>query len=129
VFIVKLRQSEGNFVWAKRLGAAPSSHGDMGITIAADRDGHVFVVGHVYIGTATSASDGPRLFKLDGSDGRLIWHRSLSSQSLDVVRAMRVDAAGEVVLVGAVNANDEEISQWSSGDVDGTRTHAVAMRL
>ena len=71
---------------------------DHGVDIAADSDGNFLVVGNTSPGRSASESD-IWLGKYDPS-GREIWTRTFDSGGFDEVRAVTVDASGQIVVAG-----------------------------
>jgi hypothetical protein len=107
VFVSKL-DSNGNYVWARRLGG--SSH-DFSADIAVDSAGSVVTTGY-FIGTSdfnpgagvnnlTSAGNNADLFvsKLD-SNGDYVWAHRIGGTSFDEALGVAVDSAGNVFTTG-----------------------------
>jgi len=105
-FVVKL-DSQGDFVWAGRLGG--TEYDDAG-NVTVDADGDVYTVG-MFSGTAdfdpgtgthnlTSAGDRDAyLSKLD-SAGNFVWARQLGGTGYDAATDVAIDASGNVYTVG-----------------------------
>jgi hypothetical protein len=108
IFVSKLNSS-GSFVWAKRMGGAPSA--DVGYGIFADASGNVYTTG-VFSGTsdfdpggATTynlvSAGGADIFisKLDSS-GSFVWAKRMGDVSDDYGYDIFVDASGAVYTTG-----------------------------
>lgn len=105
VWVAKLDAS-GAGVWAVRFGAA---NDDRDTGLAVDAAGDVYVVGsfhdQVAFGAINLVSKGgfdTFVVKLHGNDGSVAWAVSLGSVNDDRIGAIAVDAAGHVVIGGAV---------------------------
>jgi hypothetical protein len=108
VFVSKL-DSDGNFVWARRIGGAANSYP---IAVALGADGSVHVVGEfsgtvdfdpgagVFELTASGSSDG-FVFKL-GAAGDFLWAKQLGGpgSGSETARSVAVGAGGNVHVVG-----------------------------
>ncbi len=105
-FISKL-DSDGNFVWAKRIGSSTSN--DQGLGIALDISGNVITTGIFHgtadfdpgEGTSNLTSDGTDIFvsKLD-SDGNFVWAKRMGGENNDIGQAIAVDISGNVYTTG-----------------------------
>lgn len=106
IFISKL-DTDGNFVWAKSMGA---SQEDRGTSISIDGSDNVLTTGFFTgtvdfdpgAGTSNLVSSGGKdifISKLDIS-GNLIWARSFGSNADDAGYAVATDAAGNVYVSG-----------------------------
>lgn len=106
IFISKL-DSNGNFVWAKRIGA---QFFETGVAITNDSNDNIYISGK-FAGTVdfdpnggtaeltgVSASSG-FILKLNSS-GNFIWAKSISGAGKEVVTAITVDVLGNVFATG-----------------------------
>jgi Secretion system C-terminal sorting domain/Beta-propeller repeat len=106
VFISKL-DSNGNFVWAKNIGAQFS---ETGVAITHDSNDNIYVSGK-FTGTVDFDPNGGTaeltgissssgfILKLNSS-GNFIWAKSISGAGKEVVTAITVDALGNVIATG-----------------------------
>ncbi len=105
-FVVKLT-SEGDFIWAQRIGG---SQCDEGNAVALDHNGNVIVGG--YISSAISVDGAPSdfilgfagvtdvfLIKYD-SDGNFIWAKSMGGYGNDQVKEIEVDISNNIYSIG-----------------------------
>jgi len=107
IFIQKLN-SNGNFLWAKKMGG--TNH-DMGRSITTDAGGNVYTTGR-FMGTADfdpgagtanlTSAGGDDIFiqKLDGA-GNLLWVKQMGGISIDVGTSITTDAGGNVYTTGS----------------------------
>jgi gliding motility-associated-like protein len=105
IFITKV-DPDGNLVWAVSFG---NTGFDRGFGIAVDGDGNVYGAGyfqgtvdfHPGSGTAnlTASNTDTYVVKLD-TDGNFIWARSVGNSGGDYGRAIAVDAAQNVYVMG-----------------------------
>ncbi len=93
----------GNVVWAKNAGSA---QGDIARSVALDGKGNVFVCG-LFSGTmtvegttVTSAGNFDVFLAKYAADGSLVWLKSAGGTGSDQANGLKVDGAGNVVLVG-----------------------------
>ena len=105
-FVLKL-DSEGNFVWAKKIGG--SSH-DQGVSISTDSSGNVYTTGY-FTGTVdfnpgsdvfslTSAGDRDAfILKLD-SDGNFVWAHRMGGIGNDDPVSIDLDNYGNIYVTG-----------------------------
>jgi hypothetical protein len=109
VFVQKL-DSDGDFVWAIRMGG---SGDDLGVSIATDDSGNVYIVGNFDDvvdfdpgpGTANLTSEGGSdifVQKLD-SDGDFVWANAMGGTSDDTAGALTTDDSGQVFTTGRFN--------------------------
>ncbi len=108
IFVLKL-DNGGNFVWAKSFGQTNNSTGE-GFAIKVDGSGNV-ITGGYYINTTdfdpgagsyTLTSNGSYeafLSKLDPA-GNFMWAKSFGSTGWDRVKALSLDAAGNIFACG-----------------------------
>ncbi len=106
VFISKL-DSNGNFVWAKRIG---SQFFEEGVAITADSSNNIIVTGK-FAGTVNFNTSGGTseltgvssssgfILKLD-NNGNFGWVKSISGAGVEVVYAVAVDNSGNVFATG-----------------------------
>jgi len=113
VFVSKL-DTDGNFVWAKRMGG-PTSGGSSGLSIAVDDVGNVYTTGRfsdvvdfdpdAFVTYNLTALGGYNVFisKLDAL-GNFVWAKSMQglapANSPDFGRSIAVDAVGNVYSTG-----------------------------
>jgi len=119
IFVTKL-DKDGKHVWSVRFGADGD---DSGSAIATDSSGNV-IVGGFYVGsvafdattlTSTATFDG-FVAKLDSSNGKVLWVKSLGSSTRGQVMGVAVDSSGNVVASGAFRG---------SFDFGGTTVNAI----
>ena len=108
VFVAKL-DTAGAGLWAVRLGGTGS---DRDPRIALDTAGDLYIAGtftgQIGIGGINLISNGPSdmfVAKLRGADGSIVWATSVSSNGFEGARAIAVDRAGHVAVVGALNGS------------------------
>lgn len=85
-----------------------SSYGGWGDTttvdgVAVDYNDDVYLVGQVYGSVDGEGDEGDShcfVFKLDGTDGSEIWAEQGGGSSYDVLRAVKADHAGDIVVAG-----------------------------
>jgi hypothetical protein len=100
LLITRLDQSDGTTTWE----ASVSAPFHVGVLLASDLLGDVFL--------AFLDTNGPRLYKLSGATGALLWGPIvLASQPFD----MSVDAAGNVVLSGSALSSLDATLEKRSG--------------
>jgi hypothetical protein len=107
IFIQKL-DAAGNFIWAKRIGAASTVHYSQ--SISTDASGNIFTAGY-FQGTVdfdpgagvfnltTVGSNDIFIQKLD-ANGNFIWAKSMGTPSDDRGFSLRTDASGNVFTTG-----------------------------
>lgn len=106
IFISKLN-SNGNFIWAKRMGGNSSSFGN---AITLDKSGYIFITGEfdgivdfdpsINIFNLTSnGADDMYIAKLD-SGGNFLWAKSLGGAFQDDGISLAVDTIGNVYTTG-----------------------------
>ena len=122
IFILKL-DTNGNFVWARRIGGTDS---DAGSSIAVDANGSVYTTGWydmevdfdpgagVYNlpanGCPTCIHFGAYVLKLD-TDGNFVWAKQLGAGIGDAIgKAITIDASGNVYTTGDFS--------WLTADFD-----------
>lgn len=118
----------GDFGWALSFGGAGT---DSATGIATDAESNI-VVGGSFTGTATFggvalASKGNSdivVFKLDPT-GNPLWSKSFGSSSADNTRAIGVDAAGNILVVGAAAA----VIDFGGGPLPAGGTALVVAKL
>lgn len=106
VFISKL-DSNGNFVWAKRIGA---QFFETGVAITNDSNDNIYISGK-FAGTVDfdpnggtaeltgGSSSSGFILKLNSS-GNFIWAKSIAGAGIEVVTAITVDGLGNVFATG-----------------------------
>lgn len=112
IFVQKL-DANGNFEWAKRMGAPGSFiENDEGTGIVVDDNGYVITVGHFEgsadfnpddIGTWTLTSNGQQdifIQKLD-ANGNYFWSNSIGGDWDEYVKGVTVDSQNNIVLTGS----------------------------
>jgi uncharacterized protein (TIGR03437 family) len=114
IFVSKL-SSDGNFVWAKRMGGptnrTQADISDVGFGIAVDAVGNFYTTG-LFLGTAdfdpgegvmnlTSAGSFDSFVTKFAPDGALLWARQLSGPSEVGALALALDANANVYTTGA----------------------------
>jgi len=106
IFVSKF-DSNGNFVWAKRMGG---TSGDYGNSIALDTSGNVYTTGNFYgtvdfdpgANTANLTSAGGYdifISKLDSS-GNFLWAKSMGGTDYDYGNGITLDSSGNVYTTG-----------------------------
>ncbi|WKZ38740.1 MAG: S-layer homology domain-containing protein [Anaerolineales bacterium] len=107
IFVAKY-DSDGNYIWAKRMGGGTN---DSGLGLTVDAGGNVYTTGN-YQGTAdfdpgagtanlTSVGNNNDVFvsKLD-SNGNFVWAKSMGGTESDQGRGIAVSASGNVYTIG-----------------------------
>jgi hypothetical protein len=106
IFIAKL-DANGNYVWAKSMGAA---HSDVGNDIALDGSGNVCVIG--YFQDTVDFDPGPGSANLNGlgaedifickldANGGYLWADAIASSASEFGTALAIDASGNIYLTG-----------------------------
>ncbi|MFZ4631818.1 MAG: SBBP repeat-containing protein [Patescibacteria group bacterium] len=109
IFISKL-DSNGNFVWAKKMGGTSD---DRGNSITVDSLGNIYTTGYfrgvgdfdpgeeVY--NLTSASDDIFISKLD-SNGNFVWAKKMGGTGYDTGHSITVDFSGNVYTTGSFSS-------------------------
>ena len=111
IFISKLN-SDGSFVWAKRIGAAAA---DVGLGISLFSTGNVYITGW-FQGTNIDFDPGAAVFPLTSSNGsydifvskldsngNFVWAKAMGGISEDIGQAVSVDTLGNVYTTGWFN--------------------------
>jgi hypothetical protein len=99
MYTAKYASSDGHLLWEKTYSGAGSNY-DVGNAIAVDGAGNVVVTGR----SAGGAPLGPGMYtaKYASADGRLMWEHYLRpSNELATAYNVKVDAAGDVIVLGA----------------------------
>ncbi len=130
IFVAKLASSNGNVLWAERMG--DNSSDDYGYDIAADTSGNLYVTGHfagtnVDFGAQVFTSAGGNdvfLSKID-SNGNFLWSRSWGGTEDDIGYGVAVDSNDDPYLTGEFRDTvdfDPGPGTWeltAKGDPDG----------
>lgn len=107
IFVSKLSAS-GDILWAKRMGGANI---DIGRAIGVDNSGNVYTTGN-FSGTAdfdpgaavvnltSTGINDIFISKLD-TDGNFLWVKKIGGSSIDIGRAIHLDALGNIYLTGS----------------------------
>jgi hypothetical protein len=107
MFVLKL-DSNGNFVWARRMGGTLTSDAER---IVVDAIGNSYITGNfngvtdfdpnpmVVTNVTTTGLQDIFIVKLDAS-GNLVWYKTFGSTSLDYGKDIVLDANGDLYLVG-----------------------------
>jgi hypothetical protein len=108
IFVLKLN-SEGNFIWAKKIGGLDS---DVANALEIDPDGNLVLTGYFqnYSGS-TDFDPGPGVFNMSGglssiflcklsNDGNFIWAKSISGSFGVEGKALTSDSAGNIYSTG-----------------------------
>lgn len=108
-FIQKL-DSNGNFIWAKRLGPATGLIGTLGTSIDIDATGNIYTTGH--FSQTADFDPGPGIFNLNSSglsdvyvskldsNGNFIWAKNMGGTQHDNAHGIVVDALGNIYTTG-----------------------------
>ena len=119
IFVAKL-DVNGDGVWAVHYGGVGDEHDPR---IAVDAAGDIYIAGsfanQVAFGAVNLVSKGGQdifVAKLRGSDGSVAWAQSIGSTGDDGILDLAADAAGHVVVAGAVGGAID--SGTSAGGVD-----------
>ncbi len=106
VFIQKL-DSNGNFVWAKRVGGI---HFDEGYSITIDGNSNVFTTGifqgtvdfdpNIEVQNLTSEGMFDIFIQKLNSDGNYLWAKQMGGSDIDYGRSIITDASGDVYITG-----------------------------
>jgi hypothetical protein len=99
IYTIKIRQSDGGEVWAKRWAGAAGSR-DEAYSIAVDGSGNVFVAGR----TNAAAADTNFVVIKYSSDGTELWTRTYDNSGVDVARVVVADRSGGCFVTGYSNA-------------------------
>ncbi len=128
IFVVKYNAS-GNVQWAKK---AAGTSVDEGTAIAVDADGNCYVTGYFSgsctfaTGTSFTSSNGKDVFiaKYNGSNGNLVWAKSVSVTGDAEGAGIAVDASGNTYITGyfrntaTFKSNPGGISLSATGGLD-----------
>ena len=109
IYISKL-DSNGSYVWAKRIGGAGAVYGDYSNDLAVDSSGNVYTTGsfdgtvdfNPGAGTANLISAGDDdifISKLD-TNGNFVWAKAMSGGSVEEGNAIALDPGGNIYLTG-----------------------------
>lgn len=105
LFISKFN-ANGDFLWAKKIDGDPHSDG---LYMQVDNSGNIYLVGSIT--NTTDMDPGTGVFNLvsvshDGfickldPNGNFLWAKNFGGSFPDVINAMKIDASGNLVLVG-----------------------------
>ena len=96
-YTAKYAGADGALLWERRFNGA-GNYSDFAASVAVDRDGNVLVSGQAYSG----ANYDYYTAKYAGVTGALLWEKTYSGAANrdDEVKAMAVDVAGNVIVVG-----------------------------
>lgn|GEM_PF-924614 len=114
----------GNELWT-RTHDGPAGGNDRGEGVAVDGDGDILVVGYESVG---GQGDNAWVRKYD-ADGTPLWTETFNgpSDDLDHARAVTIDAANEVIVVGSTFEDGESDNIWLRRyDTDGNPTYPWA---
>ena len=96
--VVKFDGASGAELWRQVLnGTCQCSAGDVANAVTVDATGNVVAAGTLY---GSGISGGFTVIKFDGASGAELWRQGLAGTTADVVKAVTVDGAGNVVAVG-----------------------------
>jgi len=101
--------------WIAQLGTDGS---DVGRGILVDPSGAVYVTGYVtgqLSGETALGGSDIALFKLNASNGALIWHKQFGSAANEQGRALAMDASGNIYVTGYTEGT---VPSGSSGGLD-----------
>lgn len=111
VFVTKL-DTDGNFVWARRLGGNSQ---DWGQAVSVDGSGNIYATGWFNTSAYFEAEATPVLTsngssdvfiaKLDSS-GSLTWAKQIGGGNADAAYAIAVDASGNIYTTGSFQGTD-----------------------
>ncbi len=99
VVVAKLRRSTGETLWVRTWNRSGTSF-DMGLAVAVDAAGNIFVAGKTY----TAATDSDYVTLKYEPDGTLAWAQTYHNAGGDVARAVVPDGRGGVFVTGRSNA-------------------------
>jgi hypothetical protein len=104
-YVVKLNSTNGNIIWAKKLGGSGS---DGGMSITSDVAGNIFISGYFQgtgiFDTYTLSPVGQNfnifIAKIDGSNGNVSWAKGFGSSGFNYGSAIACDGNGDAYLTG-----------------------------
>jgi len=103
IYVTRLSQSTGAFVWAKSIGSASSDYVE---SLAVDKDDGLYAVGHFYspltIGSTTLTSSGGAdgmVFKMD-QNGNHLWATRIGGVARDYAKRVAVNSNNEAYVAG-----------------------------
>lgn len=105
IFVSKL-DSNGNYVWAKRIGGWSN---DIGLGITVDGKGNVYTTG--FFSFAADFDPGPDTASLTGgdyeifvskldTDGAYVWAKRMGGADMDIANAIALDDSGNIYTTG-----------------------------
>jgi hypothetical protein len=107
VFVVKLKGSDGSYVWSKTFGGTAEDLPAVGTGVAFDPQNNVIVAGQfsgsIKPGTQTLTSNGMSdifLAKYNGSTGAHVWSKNVGGTDFELINGMAVDGSGNVTVTG-----------------------------
>ncbi len=106
IFLMKV-DMDGNFIWAKQMGAAG---GDEGMDLAIDASGNILLAsyfsstvnynpGGTAISLSSSGSSDVAISKYDAS-GTALWAKKVGGPNTDIINGISTDASGNVYSTG-----------------------------
>lgn len=107
IFVSKL-DSNGNFVWAKRMGGVDF---EAGRGVAIDTSGNIYTTGHFHgtvdfdpnasIFNLTSAGDNDIFVSKLNSNGNFVWAKNMEGMSNDIGTSIATDSSNNVYTTGS----------------------------
>lgn len=127
IFLIKLQGTDGATIWAKRFGEAQEVQNDVGNSVAADKDGNVYITGQfgnsVNFGGGALVSQGHDVFlaKYD-ENGVHLWSKRFGGVSRDAAFGVATDPiTGDVAIIGwfrgTINFGGENINSNGLDDI------------
>ncbi len=119
IYTAKYAGSDGHLIWKQRYDN-PSAGNDTPSALAIDRDGNVVITGN----SSHTLEDGRddydiHTIKYSGSDGHVIWERSVVTPQLyEFAGDLAVEQNGDVIVAGGSNSSSaaKYLAKYASAD-------------
>ncbi len=118
----------GTRVWTRQLG---SSAADVGVGVATDASGNVYITGKTYYDLDDNTSQGEVdtfLAKYD-SNGTKLWVEQLGSSASDESLGVATDAAGNAYITGWTVGNLDNNTNQGASDIFLTKYNSTGTKL
>ncbi len=115
IFLIKLEPS-GKILWIKQFGTSESEYG---LSVAADYDGNVYVVGDTYgklTGTRNYGEADVFIMKFDPSGDRL-WGAQFGTASAEHTKMVAIDISGNIYVTGDTSGSLEPKVAFGGYDI------------